>query len=207
MEIKTIEKEVKQTHIIEKSKFIAHLFPCDRKSDAQVILENIRKQYIDATHVCYAYIIMEENVVFYKSSDDGEPSSTAGAPILNVLKKNHLTNVLCIIVRYFGGIKLGAGGLTRTYSNCAAAVVMQSNIVILKEAFLYELIFDYENKKEVDRFLDKNSIKINDKVFELKVVYTLFIFDKELFLEAFNKIAYLPVVLKEKQQLMARQVL
>ena len=123
MEIKTTLNEIENLIVIEKSKFLGFLFPCDSKEMANEILADMRKKHEFATHVCYAYIINDDNVLLYKSSDDGEPSQTAGAPMLNVIKRNNLTNVLCVVVRYFGGIKLGAGGLVRAYSNSAVEVV------------------------------------------------------------------------------------
>ncbi len=205
MEIKTIEKEVSTLNIVEKSKFITYLFPCNSKDKAQSILEDIRKQYVDATHVCYAFIINEAQSIYYKSSDDGEPSSTAGAPILNALKRNELTNVICIVIRYFGGIKLGAGGLTRTYGNAALSAIEIASIVVLKEAYLYELTMEYEQLKEMDRFLKANQIEIINKEYALKVTYTLLTFEKQQFLNTLQKIAYLPIELKEKKQILAQK--
>ena len=119
MEIKTILEKTSDILIVEKSKFLTYFYPCDNKKQADSIIEEVSNLHPDATHVCYGYIIFDDSLI-YKSSDDGEPSQTAGAPILNVLKKNGLTNVICLVVRYFGGIKLGAGGLTRAYSNSAS---------------------------------------------------------------------------------------
>ena len=144
MEIKTIANEVKDILIVEKSKFIAYLFPCDSKKQIDKIVEEMNVKYADATHVCYAYIVNDDSTILYKANDDGEPSQTAGAPILNVLKKNNLMNVLCVVVRYFGGIKLGAGGLTRTYTNSAAMVVNQASIVTLIDAYKDEFVFPYD---------------------------------------------------------------
>ena len=140
MEIKTILGEVVTTLVIEKSKFISYLIPVESKSEASEVLENLRKKHFDATHVCYAYIVNDE-VTLYKSSDDGEPSQTAGAPILNVLRKNDLSNVVCAVVRYFGGIKLGAGGLTRAYSNSAIEAVNVATLVTLVDAYQYNLSY------------------------------------------------------------------
>ena len=97
---------------IKKSKFISKLYRVNNIEDVNNILSSLRKEYSDATHHCYAYIINNSK----KSSDDGEPGGTAGIPILQVLDKNNLNYVLCVVIRYFGGIKLGAGGLVRAYS-------------------------------------------------------------------------------------------
>lgn len=108
--------------IINKSKFISYRYDLSTLSDVETILLSLKKQYKKATHICYAYIYNRDSV-HEKCSDDGEPSGTAGYPILNVLKKKNLTNILVVVVRYFGGIKLGAGGLTRAYTKACAEVL------------------------------------------------------------------------------------
>ena len=101
--------------VINKSRFITTLFPVKNIDDVNYFLSLTKKKYYDATHNCYAYII-GENANIQKCSDDGEPQKTAGFPMLDVLKKNNMTNILAITTRYFGGILLGAGGLVRAYS-------------------------------------------------------------------------------------------
>ena len=107
--MKSIQKEITSEIIINKSRFITILTNINDIDKVKEKLEEIKKKYKDATHYCYAYIINNHE----KCSDNGEPSGTAGMPILNVLKQNDLTNILCVVIRYFGGIKLGAGGLIR----------------------------------------------------------------------------------------------
>ena len=109
----SIKETTKNTIEIKKSKFITILYRINNVEEVNTILYKVSSKYSDATHVCYAYIL--NNIE--KCSDNGEPSGTAGLPILNVLKKKNLTNILAIVIRYFGGIKLGAGGLVRAYSN------------------------------------------------------------------------------------------
>ena len=193
MEIKTILNEVENLIVIEKSKFLGYLFPCDSKEIANEILENLRKQHAEATHVCYAYIINDDNVLLYKSSDDGEPSQTAGAPILNVIKRNNLTNVLCAVVRYFGGIKLGAGGLVRAYSNSAVEVVNKSTIVTLVDAYKGKFTFPYDKINFIDKFFETNNIEIVNKEYDLEVSYTVITYNKEDVSNIMNKISYLNV--------------
>ena len=193
MEIKTILNEVENLIVIEKSKFLGYLFPCDSKEIANEILENLRNQHAEATHVCYAYIINGDNVLLYKSSDDGEPSQTAGAPILNVIKRNNLTNVLCAVVRYFGGIKLGAGGLVRAYSNSAVEVVNKSTIVTLVDAYKGKFTFPYDKINFIDKFFETNNIEIVNKEYDLEVSYTVITYNKEDVSNIMNKISYLNV--------------
>ena len=124
---------------IKKSIFIAHLVPVTSEEEARQSLEGFRKQYKDATHNCYAWRIGTERVL-EKSGDDGEPQGTAGHPMLHVLQMQKLTNVLAVVTRYFGGIKLGAGGLTRAYSGSLADAVREASIVIYTPYECYEIV-------------------------------------------------------------------
>ena len=204
MEIKTILDEVVTTLVIEKSKFISYLIPVESKSEASEVLENLRKKHFDATHVCYAYIVNDE-VTLYKSSDDGEPSQTAGAPILNVLRKNDLSNVVCAVVRYFGGIKLGAGGLTRAYSNSAIEAVNAATAVTLVDAYHYQISFGYDKINYIDKYFEIHNIEIIDKSYEMEVVYTLLIFDEEEYLSLFNKIEYMGYKTSKIKQVISKK--
>lgn len=127
--VKKIQKTYENTIVIQKSEFITRLFRVNSLEEIEAILEQIRKKHYDATHNCYAYIL-GENQEIQKCSDDGEPQKTAGAPMIDVLKKNDMTNILAITTRYFGGILLGAGGLVRAYSSSVSEC--------LKLAELYE---------------------------------------------------------------------
>ena len=104
---------------IKKSKFYAYLFEVKSQEEVLSIYENLKKEHKKSTHICYAYKIVCGQE-FVKFNDDGEPSGTAGRPILNVIEKKNLSNVVIFVVRYFGGTKLGAGGLVRAYSKCAS---------------------------------------------------------------------------------------
>jgi len=116
-----IQAEVKTELVIEKSRFIGQIYIVHSVEEAQATLERVRLLHKEANHNCYAYVIREGKEV--KSSDDKEPAKTAGVPILEVLKHHELTDVLCVVTRYFGGVKLGAGGLIRAYTNAAAEAV------------------------------------------------------------------------------------
>lgn len=107
---------------INKSRFIAYKLELSSLDEVKPFLEKLKKEHKKARHVCYAYVYNKE-IISEKCSDDGEPGGTAGYPILNVIKKKNLTNVLVAVVRYFGGIKLGAGGLTRAYTKACAGVL------------------------------------------------------------------------------------
>lgn len=148
--------------IIKKSKFITFAYNINSIKEVNIKLNKIQEDYKDATHVCYAYIINS----IEKCSDNGEPSGTAGMPILNVLKKENLNNVLVIVVRYFGGIKLGAGGLVRAYSKACKDSL---NIIELKKGYTISLTFDYLNESKVNYYLC-DSLIIN-KEFNDKIIY------------------------------------
>lgn len=110
-------KENSTAEVVEKkSKFIANIFYVESREEAENIIKEINKKYHDARHNCYAYRVITSEGIIEKASDDGEPSGTAGAPMLNILSKNELLNVLVIVTRYFGGILLGTGGLVKAYS-------------------------------------------------------------------------------------------
>lgn len=149
----TITKEYIYTYEIKRSKFISRLFPIKDVDEANEILTKIRKLHYDATHNCYSYILGNDQET-YKNSDDGEPSQTAGVPIYEVLKKNNLTNVLCIVTRYYGKIKLGAGGLIRAYSEGASSVLKIANLEEIIDYTFIKLTFNYDVSNEVFKELD-----------------------------------------------------
>lgn len=172
--MKTIVEEVSHEIEIKKSKFIAFLYKIDNLQNVKEKLETVKKECKDATHYCYAYIL--DNME--KMSDDGEPTGTAGLPILNVLQKEQLQNVMCIVVRYFGGIKLGSGGLIRAYSKACKEALRQTEIRTLSKGYEISYTFDYKHNKQVNHLLE-DVIMLN-KSFEDKAIYHFKITD-ELF--------------------------
>lgn len=140
--MKTIKKIYKFSHTIQKSEFIAHIYPVNTIDEVNEILTSTRKKYYDATHNCYAYVLGESGEII-KCSDDGEPSQTAGVVIYDVLKKNQLTYCLAIVTRYFGGIKLGAGGLVRAYSSTTAQALINAETYTLTPCLEISLTFPY----------------------------------------------------------------
>ena len=155
----------KNEFVINKSKFITYIFHINDKCDIDNILNDIKREYNDASHYIYAYVL---NNMSY-STDDKEPSGTAGKPILNILLKNNLNYVLCVVIRYFGGIKLGAGPLTRAYSRCASEIIKLSDIVELEDGYLIELITDLKGINN----LPKINMNIVNKDFGNRVIYTI----------------------------------
>ena len=171
MDIYTIDKEYSCEIIIKKSRFIGYLFNVNNQSEAQEVLKEIRKKHYDATHNCYAYIIKDNDQTLIKSSDDGEPGGTAGVVIYEVLKKNNLRNIICIVTRYFGGIKLGAGGLVRAYSQSTAEAIKQiSNLIKIEEKTKLCIEFNYD----LINLIEKNMLDCTllSKEFNAYVRYT-----------------------------------
>ena len=150
--------------VINKSKFITELTPITNINDINSILENIKDKYKGATHYCYAYKF--ENLK--KFDDDGEPSGTAGVPILNVLDNLELNNVMCVVTRYFGGIKLGAGGLVRAYTKAVTSTLEEAMIVNLEKGSKITISFTYNNIKQIDYILKDTNIisKSYDEIIE-----------------------------------------
>ena len=163
----SIKNNIENTIEIKKSKFITKLYKVNNIDEVNEILDTAKKLYNDSTHICYAYIVNS----LEKCSDDGEPSGTAGAPILNILKKNNLTNIVAIVIRYFGGIKLGAGGLVRAYSNSILETLKLTNIIKLTSGILIEVKFKYEQTKLVD-YIFKDKIILEKKYDDL-ITYIL----------------------------------
>lgn len=163
----TISNNSKYEIVIKNSKFITLLYKINDVSNVDYILTNIKKEYPNATHYCYGYII--DN--FKKSSDDKEPTGTAGIPILKVLENNQLNYILAIVVRYFGGIKLGANGLIRAYSKSAANALKENNLKELINGLNIEITFDWNNIKQIDYLLQ--NIKINHKNFDNTITYNI----------------------------------
>lgn len=161
-----IQSDVITELAIDKSKFIGQLFKVHSIDEVNAVLSRVRTTHREADHNCYAYIIREGKEV--KSSDDKEPAKTAGVPILEVLKHHNLTDVLCVVTRYFGGVKLGAGGLIRAYSSTAAAAVKLTTLYALVKKPLVKLILPYAL---LDGFIyqTKDTITVLDKAFGVDV--------------------------------------
>lgn len=180
----TISNNHKYELIIKNSKFITLLCKINKANDIDNILNTIKNEYQDATHYCYAYII--DNIK--KASDDGEPSGTAGIPILKVLEANNLTNVLVIVIRYFGGIKLGANGLIRAYTKCTSNAIKEISLNELIDGINIDISFNYNRIKEIDYLL--RDIKINNKTFNNKITYNLDIENSFLSIIKNNNVDY-----------------
>lgn len=152
-----VKQETVNTIVIEKSRFITYLKPVKDEQDYKDYLKEIKKKHYDATHVCSALVIDD----IKRSSDDGEPSGTAGSPILNVLVKNNLNNTCALVVRYFGGIKLGAGGLIRAYGNSVSEALKHATIMEDVAYNKYQIVLSYEMANKVNPILMANTLKLD----------------------------------------------
>ena len=188
MEYKTIARRCEARFIEKKSEFIGYLCPVQTEEQAVAFIEEIRAMHRKATHNCYAYILRENNAA--RHSDDGEPGGTAGVPIYEVLRKEGLTDVCCVVTRYFGGVLLGAGGLVRAYTKGAKDAVDAAQIKCMAEAVklavtvdyglygrLAQAFADFDARVEDERFADnvrivlhiraENSQKLTDKLVDV----------------------------------------
>ena len=147
--MKTIKESIKSEIVEKKSKFIANIYFAQTMEEAENIIKEIKKKYHDARHNCSCYRVLEQGNIIEKFSDDGEPTGTAGAPMLNILRKKDLVNVVVIVTRYFGGILLGTGGLVRAYSEVTQKAIEQANIIDITMGKEYEVKVDYSNLEKL----------------------------------------------------------
>ncbi len=159
---KTVESNEEADITEKKSKFIANIFYITSEEEAEEKIRQIKRKHNTARHHCYAYRIIRENEIINKSSDDGEPSGTAGMPMLNILEKNNFINILVIVTRYFGGILLGTGGLVKAYSEVTQKVIEKSKIVIEEEGIELEIELNYKDLENFKYYCNKNNINIID---------------------------------------------
>lgn len=171
--MKSIKNITEYHMIIKKSEFITTLIPVNDESLIDDIIFKYKEKYKDATHNCVAYIVGTKE----RANDDGEPSGTAGLPMLNVIKKQELTNIIAIVTRYFGGIKLGAGGLTRAYSQAVSEALKEAQIVEKELVDIYDITIDYSFTKKFEHLLKVNDIECLNKEYLDQVTYRIYLED------------------------------
>ena len=181
---KKISKNTKYELTEKKSKFIANLIYVENKDDAENKIKEFKKKFHDARHNCFAYRVLLENQIYEKSSDDGEPSGTAGSPMLNILQKNNLCNILVIVTRYFGGILLGTGGLVRAYSESLNQALNNTELFDINVGYVVEVKVKYTDIKQLKYYCEKNNINISK--FEYGESVFCFLEIKEEFWNAFQ---------------------
>lgn len=156
----TILKDESAEIVEKKSKFIADVFHVENIEEAEEKIKAIKKKYYDAKHNCVAYRVVKNEQVVEKSSDDGEPSGTAGGPMLNILQKNNLCNIVVVVTRYFGGILLGTGGLVRAYSDATQKAIEKCIKVYKVEGIEVQVKIDYANLDVFKYYCKNNEINI-----------------------------------------------
>ena len=185
MEFRTIKEDGQVQEEIKKSRFICHIKRVTTEDEARNFIQAVKKEHYKATHNCSAFILGERSEM-KRSSDDGEPSGTAGVPMLGVLENHQLTNVCAVVTRYFGGIKLGAGGLIRAYASSVALAIKEIGSVHIKEQLGLRLTLSYSQYQELPNFLKAKQLQEQDTAFTDQVQTTLFVDkdDKESVIES-----------------------
>lgn len=173
-EFKTIKENIFAQIVEKKSKFIANVFYIETMEEAEDIIKQMKKKYYDARHNCYAYIVFDkERRLIEKCSDDGEPSGTAGIPILTVLKGNNLCNALVIVTRYFGGILLGTGGLVRAYTGATESALEEATFVTMKIGVEAKVVLSYDSVENFRYYARKNNINIINEEYSDNVEFLI----------------------------------
>ena len=170
---KTIKENVSAEIVEKKSKFIANIFYIESVEEAENIIKEMKKKFYDARHNCFAYSVYSEDGIQNRFSDDGEPSGTAGSPMLNIITSKNLSNILVVVTRYFGGILLGTGGLVRAYTG-AFQEALDKAIEINKDLGIEaSLLIDYSELEKVKYYFNQNNINIVDTVYDesIKVIF------------------------------------
>lgn len=184
---------IKQAHSIEnvisKSRFIAYIKPVSTENEAKAFIDEIKTKHKDATHNCSAYTVGPEMNI-QKANDDGEPSGTAGIPMLEILKKQEIHNVCVVVTRYFGGIKLGAGGLIRAYSGAVRDVIYDIGRVELREAIPVTVTLDYDQTGKFKYELASTTFLLREQFYTDKVSYQIDVVKNEYdaFIDFLNRI-------------------
>lgn len=148
--------------VVTKSRFIGSLESAADVREAEEIITRIRKKYNDARHNCYAYIIMDGDNIIRKCSDDGEPSGTAGRPMLAVMEGVGLVNAVCVVTRYFGGVLLGTGGLVRAYTDATSAALDDAEISPIRRGRYISFVVDYQDEGALRRLLESEGFEITN---------------------------------------------
>lgn len=178
--INTIEDTASGEFIDKKSRFIANIYRVESVEEAEKKIKEVKRKYYDAKHNCFAFSVLEENQLITRMNDDGEPSGTAGEPILNVINKNNLVNILIIVTRYFGGILLGTGGLTRAYTNASIKALNNAKILELESGAQVKVEIKYEENGKFKYYCSTNNINIINIQYAENIFYILELNDKEV---------------------------
>lgn len=180
----TVNPEGTKEIIIQKSRFIGYVSRATTEEQAQTFIQKIKKKHHDATHNCFAYIIGEHDQI-QKANDDGEPSGTAGVPILEVLKRQKLKNTVVVVTRYFGGVKLGAGGLIRAYSRTTAQAIKATGVVKRQLMQSFDITVDYTLIGKLENELHQSDYILAETEYLENVTFTIHV--KQAEIDTFKK--------------------
>ena len=184
-ELKTIVSESNSNYTERGSRFIGYLTPTNSIVEFKVMLKNIRIKHENSSHVCSAYRFFNNRILQEKGSDDGEPSGSAGLPMLNVIKRSELVNVACYVVRYFGGTKLGIPGLVHSYSESVRQCIIMSNLVEWSFSSKFLIVHNYQATNKIDFLIRKYNGELYAREFNLHIESKIAI--KEKYVDAFKK--------------------
>lgn len=187
--MKTVKGRVSSQIVEKKSKFISDLYYIESEKDAEEKIIDIKKTYHDARHHCFAYRVLEKGNIIERASDDGEPSGTAGAPILQLLSKQELVNVLVVVTRYFGGILLGTGGLVRAYTQSANESIEKAKIVNIELGEILKIPISYQNLPYIQYYCGKRAIPVIKMNFDNEpyAIIEILLKEKDEFLKEMEK--------------------
>ena len=175
----TIKENSYDEFVEKKSTFITHLVRVTSEEEAREFIQKMKKKHYDATHVCSCYVVGDNNEIT-RANDDGEPSGTAGAPMLDVLVKNEIKNVCATVIRYFGGTKLGTGGLVRAYGGGVINALKNATLVERKDALEIRLELDYSLNGKIEYEIEKTNFIVNNNLeYTDKIIYTIYVMEED----------------------------
>ena len=174
----TIKEDSYDEFVEKKSTFITHLIRINSEEEARDFIQKMKKKHYDATHVCSCYVVGDNNEIT-RANDDGDPSGTAGAPMLDVLVKNNIKNVCATVIRYYGGTKLGTGGLVRAYGGGVINALKNATLVERKDAFEIKLEIDYSLNGKIEYEIDKTNFIVNNIDYTDKLIYTIYVMQED----------------------------
>ena len=174
----TIKENSYDEFVEKKSTFITHLVRVTSEEEAREFIQKMKKKHYDATHVCSCYVVGDNNEIT-RANDDGEPSGTAGAPMLDFLVKNEIKNVCATVIRYFGGTKLGTGGLVRAYGGGVINALKNATLVERKDALEIRLELDYSLNGKIEYEIEKTNFIVNNLEYTDKIIYTIYVMEED----------------------------
>ena len=174
----TIKENSYDEFVEKKSTFITHLVRVTSEEEAREFIQKMKKKHYDATHVCSCYVVGDNNEIT-RANDDGEPSGTAGAPMLDVLVKNEIKNVCATVIRYFGGTKLGTGGLVRAYGGGVINALKNATLVERKDTLEIRLELDYSLNGKIEYEIEKTNFIVNNLEYSDKIIYTIYVMEED----------------------------